>query len=88
MTSSYRLVLSNVQGQDTTVRTVTTHLVRRTGIESRQEKEIYFFAKFTKRALLSNMNFKLQLRIISGGIAAGVLCLPFQSVIEGKNKQI
>jgi hypothetical protein len=34
------------------------------------------------------MYIQWKLRIFSGGIAAGELCLPIKSLVEGKNKQI
>jgi hypothetical protein len=81
-------VQSNVQGQDTAVRTVTTHLVRRNGFRIQAGGRGYFFHKTSKPALWSTKNVQRKLRIFSGGITTVALCLPIQSVVEGKNTQI
>jgi hypothetical protein len=59
-----------------------------TGLESKQEEGDIFFDKISKPGVWSTMYVQCQLIIFSGDMAAGALCLPIQSVVEGKNSQI
>ena len=89
-TSSTCFVQSNVQGQDIVVRIVTTLLAERSWVRiPAGSREYFLFAKTSSPALgPTQPSVHCLPRFFPGGRAAGTLCWPLQSSVEGKNKRI